>query len=202
MSDGDSVSVWLDGLKMGNGPDIQRLWDRYFQRLVRLAATRLPVNARRALDEEDIALSAFQSFCDRVGRGQFPQLDDREDLWRLLATITTRKVFDSLRHQNRQKRGGGRIVGESALPDRGTTVTTGMAQFLSREPTPEVTVQFAEYCERLLDKLEDPGLKSVALRKLDGQSTGEIASEMGVTTRTVDRKLKLIRAIWEAEIAP
>ncbi len=64
-----------------------------------------------------MALSAFHSFCDRAGRGQFPQLADRDDLWRLLATITTRKVIDTVRHQTRQKRGGGRVLGESALVD-------------------------------------------------------------------------------------
>ena len=91
------------------------LWGRYFQRLVRLAGARLPAHCRRSFDEEDVALSAFQSFCERAGRGQFPQLDDRDDLWRLLATITVRKALDTMRHQTRQKRGGGCVLGESAL---------------------------------------------------------------------------------------
>ncbi len=68
----NSVSRWLEGLRKGNDADVERLWDRYFQRLVRVASGRMPGHARRASDEEDIALSAFHSFCDRVGRGQFP----------------------------------------------------------------------------------------------------------------------------------
>jgi hypothetical protein len=67
------------------------------QRLVALAATRLPRNARRDADEEDVALSAFHSFCDRATRHQFPHLVDRAELWRLLAVITLRSVERKLR---------------------------------------------------------------------------------------------------------
>ncbi len=195
----DSVSRWLDGLREGNDADVQRLWDRYFQRLVHLAGARLPGNARRASDEEDVALSAFNSFCGRVGRGQFPELVDRDDLWRLLVTITTRKVFESVRRETRKKRGGGRVRGDSAFMD-GDAIDQGMAQVLSREPAPEVAAQFAEDYERLINKLEDPALKSVALRKLEGHSSEEIAAELGTSRRTIDRKLTLIRRIWQEEL--
>ncbi|MGO9466040.1 MAG: ECF-type sigma factor [Isosphaeraceae bacterium] len=195
----DSVSRWLDGLREGNDADVQRLWDRYFQRLVHLAGARLPGNARRASDEEDVALSAFNSFCGRVGRGQFPELVDRDDLWRLLVTITTRKVFESVRRETRKKRGGGRVRGDSAFMD-GDAIDEGMAQVLSREPAPEVAAQFAEDYERLINKLEDPALKSVALRKLEGHSSEEIAAELGTSRRTIDRKLTLIRRIWQEEL--
>jgi DNA-directed RNA polymerase specialized sigma24 family protein len=196
----NSVSRWLEGLREGNDADVQRLWDRYFQRLVHLASARLPGGARRVSDEEDVALSAFHSFCDRVGRGQFPQLVDRDDLWRLLVTITTRKVVESVRRQTRKKRGGGRVLGESAFADE-DAIDEGMAQVLSREPAPEVAAEFAEDYERLIGKLEDPALKSVALRKLEGHSSEEIAAEFGTSRRTIDRKLMLIRRIWQEELA-
>ena len=199
MSADNSVSRWLEGVREGNDADVQKLWDRYFQRLVRLASARLPGHVRRMSDEEDLALSAFHSFCDRVGRGQFPQLVDRDDLWRLLVTITTRKVVDWVRHQTRQKRGGGQVVGESAIMT-GEEIDEGMAVLLSREPTPEVAAQFAEDYERLLAKLENPMLKSIALRKLEGHTTDEIAEELGTSRRTVDRKLHLIRLIWQEEL--
>jgi DNA-directed RNA polymerase specialized sigma24 family protein len=201
----DSVSQWLDGLKAGEGADIQRLWDRYFHRLVQLASARLPAHARRVFDEEDIALSAFHSFCDRVGRGQFPELTDRDDLWRLLATITSRKAIHVLRHQNRAKRGGGQVLGESALMGGGGGGTDapgdGIAGFLSREPTPEDAARFADDCAQLFHKLEDDTLKQIAQRRLEGHESAEIARELGVSTRTIDRKLRLIREIWSEESA-
>ena len=198
MPDDDSVSRWLDGLRQGDAADVQRLWDRYIQSLVRVAGARLRGHACRDYDEEDVALSAFHSLCERVGRGQFPQLTDRDDLWRLLVTITARKVISALRHQTRQKRGGGRVVGESAVMGA-DGLDEGMAQFLGREPTPEDAAQFAEEYERLLSRLNDETLRVIALRKLDGHDTESIAAELGISRRSVDRKLNLIRKIWEEE---
>src|SRR5262245_66045538 len=109
---GDSVTRWLDGVKAGDDTDIQRIWDRYYLRLVRLAGARLPAHCRRAFDEEDVALSAFQSFCDRAGRGQFPQLNDRDDLWRLLATITVRRRSAPCRTRLARSPEGGRGWGD------------------------------------------------------------------------------------------
>jgi DNA-directed RNA polymerase specialized sigma24 family protein len=193
--DENSVTLWIDGIRAGDDADIHRLWDRYFERLVRLAGARLPTHSRRSFDEEDVALSAFQSFCSRAGHGQFPQLNGRDELWRLLATITVRKALDTLRHQNRQKRGGGRVLGESALPADGE----GLADVLSREPTPEEVTQFADdYC-RFVASLREPGMRTVALQRLEGQSTREIAQSLNVSTKTIERKLQLIRAIWSQE---
>ncbi len=202
MSQGNSVTKWLDGVKAGDNADIERLWDRYFSRLVRLAGSKLPGHRLRSLDEEDVAISAFHSFCDRAGRGQFPQLDDRDDLWRLLAMLTVRKAGTTIRQQTRKKRGGNALVGESALlGPRGAAGTggEGLAEFLSREPSPEDAARFTDECNHLLGKLDDPTLKAVALGKLEGYTSEEIASKLGVTARTVDRKLTLIRAIWEKQ---
>jgi RNA polymerase sigma factor (sigma-70 family) len=196
VSDDDgSISRWLEGLKAGEAADIERLWDRYFHRLVGLAGTRLMSHARRDYDEEDIALSAFHSFCDRVGRGQFPHLNDRNDLWRLLATITARKAIQRIREQTRQKRGGGQVLGESAIIGQGS-VDEGMAQVLGREPAPEEAAEFNDDLERLLNALGDPKLRTIALRKLEGFTSAEIAIELGISARSVDRKLELIREIW------
>jgi DNA-directed RNA polymerase specialized sigma24 family protein len=197
--DENSVTLWIDGIKAGDDADIHRLWDRYFERLVRLAGARLPTHSRRSFDEEDVALSAFQSFCSRAGQGQFPQLNGRDDLWRLLATITVRKALDTLRHQNRKRRGGGRVLGESALPAGGDAGGEGLADVLSREPTPEEVARFADdYC-RFLARLREAGMRTVALQRLEGQSTREIAQSLNVSTKTIERKLQLIRAIWSQE---
>lgn len=77
------------------------------------------------------------------------------------------------------------------------TSDSGLAEFLRREPTPEAAAQFAEEYERLFAKLNNPTHKSIALSKLDGLSSAEIGAELGVSARTVDRKLQLIRAFWD-----
>lgn len=199
MSLDHSVTVWLDGIKAGDGGDISRLWDRYFKRLVRLAGTRLPAHCRRSFDEEDVALSAFRSFCARAGRGQFPQLDDRDDLWRLLATITMRKALARLRSQSRQKRGGGRVLGESALVADNAPDGARVVEVLACGPGPEEVACFADDYTRFLERLDDPALRTVAMRRLEGWSCEEIARELNVSTKTVDRKLRVIRAVWSRE---
>jgi DNA-directed RNA polymerase specialized sigma24 family protein len=199
MSDDASVSHWLDGLRAGDAADIGRLWDRYFTKLVALARARLPAPTRRDVDEEDVALSAFHSFCERAGRGEFPQVADRNDLWRLLSTITARKVVSTIRHRTRLKRGGGRVVGESAVWQGDDHE---LPQVLGREPDPQDAAILAEECARLFARLENPTLHAIAARRLEGSTSEEIAATLGVSARTVDRKLQLIRALWENEDAP
>ena len=88
--DEGSITRWIGGLKAGDEAAAQQLWERYFARMVGLARDKLRAGRRGDMgsDEEDAALSAFDSFCAGATRGQFPALGDRDDLWRLLALIT------------------------------------------------------------------------------------------------------------------
>jgi DNA-directed RNA polymerase specialized sigma24 family protein len=185
-----SVSHWLDQLKGGDPAAAQPLWERYFQRLVALARTKLQGAPRQLADEEDVALSAFDSFCRAAGQGRFPQLNDRHDLWRLLVSITARKALDQRRYEGRQKRGGAAAEADEAAD---------LAEIVGREPTPAFAAQVAEECQRLLASLGDTELEEVALRKMEGYTTEEIASQLGYVNRTVERKLHLIRSIWSKE---
>jgi hypothetical protein len=94
MPDKGSVSLWIDRLKGGAGEAAQPLWERYFAHLVALARAKLRGAPRQAADEEDVALSAFDSFCRGVEQGRFPRLDDRDDLWQLLMLLTARKAIN------------------------------------------------------------------------------------------------------------
>ena len=61
MASTGSVTTWVEQLRAGNRAAAQQLWERYFSRLVNLARTKLRGLRRRAADEEDVALSAFDS---------------------------------------------------------------------------------------------------------------------------------------------
>jgi DNA-directed RNA polymerase specialized sigma24 family protein len=171
---------------------------------VALARKKLRAARRRAADEEDAALSAFDSFCRGAGRGRFPQLRDRNDLWRLLVVITARKAGDLAQHERRQKRGGGAVRGESALVRLADTSSHrgGLDRLLGREPSPAVVAQLREQYDRLLDRLGNAELRSVALWKLEGYTNAEIAARLGCVEGTVERKLRLIRSIWVAGEMP
>src|SRR5437763_15051989 len=183
-----SVSNWLHALPVGDPEAAQKLWERYFQRLISLARSRLRGAPRRAEDEEDVALSAFDSFCRGAEAGRFPRLADRDDLWRLLVVITARKALHLVRDERRQKRGG-----ETLSPP------TALEQVVGQEPTPEFAAQVADECRRLLDSLGDEGLRSLAVWKMEGYTNDEIADRLGCASRTVERKLRLIRLSWEKE---
>src|SRR5262249_30677609 len=105
MSSPGSVSHLIGELKAGEAIAAQKLWERYFGRLAGLARSKLHGLPCRVADEEDIALSAFDSFCRQATLGRFPQLFDRDNLWRLLVVITKRKAYDLAQQERRQKRG-------------------------------------------------------------------------------------------------
>jgi DNA-directed RNA polymerase specialized sigma24 family protein len=203
MPSSPSVTEWLGRLKAGDGEAAQRLWERYFTQLVRLARQRLPAARRRAADEEDVALSALHSFCRAVARGRFPALNDRRGLWPLLVTITTRKAGKLARRETSRKRGGGLVRGESALtPGREQGSGAAWDEILAQGPSPAFACQLAEECTRLLRRLSDPRLRQVAVWKMDGYSNGEIARMLGCVETTIERKLRLIRSVWSGEEHP
>jgi DNA-directed RNA polymerase specialized sigma24 family protein len=199
-----SVSNWLDLLQAGDAAAAQPLWERYFQRLVRLARRKLQGAGRRVADEEDVALSAFDSFCRNASDGRFPQLGDRDDLWRLLVLLTARKASHLRRDQGRQKRGGNVPQAEPmASPDEvARPGAVPLEEIVGREPNPQFAAEVAEECRRLLAALGDADLEAVALWKMEGYENAEIAAKLGCAPRTIERRLQLIRKHWEKEIPP
>ena len=193
-----SFTHWINLIKGGNPAAIQKLWEAYFPRLVGLARKKLREAPRRAADEEDVALSAFERFCDGAAQGRFPQLTDRDDLWHVLVTITAREALQLMRHERRLKRGGGDARGESAFHEGpgADSDEVGPEQVIGREPTPEFAAQVAEEYERLVARLGDADLRRVAVWKMEGYSNQEIAEQLGCVPRTVERKLSLIRTLW------
>ena len=186
-----SVTCWITQLRAGDQAAADPLWHRYFERLVALARARLLRAPRRAADEEDVALSAFHSFCRAAERGRFSKLDDREDLWRLLVALTTRKAAHLLRDGRRLKRGG--VMCGHADDD------IDLESIATKEPGPDFVAEMAEECRRLLDRLGDDTLRSVVVWKMEGYTNEDVAGKLGCVPRTVERKLRLIREIWEGE---
>ena len=115
----------------------------------------------------------------------------------LLAVITLRKVVAVVRRRSCRKRGGGVVVGESALFELPDSDAEGLHQFLDDAPSPEIAAQVAEDLSRLMEVLGDDTLRAIARMKMEEYGTIEIAARLGVSVRTVDRKLCLIREIWE-----
>jgi len=197
-----SVSAWIANLKAGDALAAQKLWERYSIQLARLADRHLRSTPRRVADEEDIALQAFASLCSGAADRRFPKLLDRDDLWQLLFVITERKAIDLIKSQNRQKRGGGAVRGESVFAEHEEDLAQrGIEQVIDSEPTPAYAALAADECRCLLDQLRDESLRRVALMKLEGFTNKEVAEQLGCVERTVERKLEGIRCIWQEELS-
>jgi DNA-directed RNA polymerase specialized sigma24 family protein len=197
-----SVTLWIDQLKRGDPEAAQKLWQRYFKQLCRLARHKLQGAPRRGADEEDVALSAFNSFCRGIQSERFPRLADRGDLWQLLVVLAERKAIKLFKHEARQKRGGGRVLNAGPRDAHSPVPATALDAFVSPEPTPELAAMVADECRRLLEKLPEPSLRQVALSKMEGYTNEEIAQRLGCVPRTVERKLQVIRSLWAEEAPP
>ena len=200
MSYESPVSIWINELKAGEPQAAQAIFEQYFQRVIGLAQRKLQGTPRRIADEEDVALSAIHSLCRGAARGRFPQLDDRHDLWTILAMIASRKSVDQIQYQNRQKRGSGRVHGESIFVSAAEDRPQGLADFAPSSPPLEGLDDLAGECEHLLEKLGDDSLRELALLKLEGYTNEEIAQKLDCARRTVQRRLKLIQDIWTQEL--
>ena len=188
-----SITHCIHLLREGDSEAVRLIWDRYFPRLVQQARCVLGAAARRAADEEDVALSAMDRFCRAAQDGRYPDLADRDGLWRLLLRITTHRALDLARHEQRQRRGGG---AEREGTAAGEAELQGLSSVAGEEPSPAFAAEMAEACRILLDGLPDADLRALAVAKLEGYGNQEIAGLMGCSVRTVERRLQLIRDIW------
>jgi RNA polymerase sigma factor (sigma-70 family) len=198
-SSGD-ITHWLGLLQAGDRAAVQKLWEGYYRRLVGLARKKLGDLPRRAADEEDVALSAFDSFCRGAEAGRFPQLEDRDDLWQVLVMITARKATDLIAHEGRDKRDWRRL--QEHLAGEGDSSAPLLRMLFSQEPDPAFAVEVADEVERLLSRLPSYELRQIALGKLEGYTNEEIAQRIELAPATVERRLRLIRKHWASAAGP
>jgi RNA polymerase sigma factor (sigma-70 family) len=168
-------------MQAGDDEAARKLFERYFRRLVGLARKKIQGAPRPVADEEDVALSAFKSFWLGATRGRFPRLDDRDNLWRLLFTLTARKAYQ---YRRRPK------------PDARPSDQAVLEQLIAREPTPDIVEQLKEEYEQRLGRLP-PRLRPVAQWKMENYTNAEIAAKLGCALRTVEHGLHVIRKLWQ-----
>lgn len=182
------VSEWLSALKRGEELAAQQLWDSYVGRLLALARRKLQQLPRGAYDEEDVVISAFNSFIAGVQAGRIASVKDRHNLWTLLVVITARKVVARTRYLHRDKR----------IPDP-LQFDGEVAGVIGNEPSPEFAAEVADEYGRLLALLDEEPLRKIAIMKMEGFTNEEIGSALNCAKRTVQRKLERIRRIFEEE---
>lgn len=196
MSKNTNVSHWIDLVKAGDPAAANRIWQHYFDRLVRTVRARLYGQNRAISDEEDIVLSVFNSFYNAAENGRFPDLSDRDDLWRLLLRMSARKVVDKRRRDQRQRRGGS--VKVHSLNQ--TNDNESIVEAIGDEPSPEMVLMMQESVAEVFSRLGVGQLREIAGGKLEGYSNAELAERFGCSERTIERRLHLIREKCQQEL--
>ncbi|MGO9914654.1 MAG: ECF-type sigma factor [Isosphaeraceae bacterium] len=199
-----SITRWLQGLKAGRPDAVEAIWRRYYDRVLAVARLRLRPGPHQAVEDgEDVALSALNGLADAAARGRFERLDDRFDLWQILAAITAKKALERRRWYNRWKRSGRPTSAGRAMPreqprhEPPRDERDLLARAVSKEPAPEFAAILREQIERLLASLPDPTLRQIAEWRMKGATNTEIADRLGRAVRTIERKVEIIRLVWE-----
>jgi RNA polymerase sigma factor (sigma-70 family) len=193
-----SISICLSQFKGGDSTAAQNLWERYYPRLIGLARKKLGATSRRAMDEDDVVQNAFDSFCRRARAGAFPNLNDRDSLWALLAMITARKAGNQRLHEHRAKRGGHRLTNQSSSD--GNAADGEPFEVVSAEPSPAEATLFVTQLERFMNSLPDASDRLILLWKLEERTNPEIAKYLDCSLSTVEAKLRNIRKRLRGEI--
>jgi hypothetical protein len=196
---GGSVTHAVQRFRDGDSHAFNKLWRTYFDRLAALAGRRFSF----AQDGEDAALTAFQSFHRRARLGEFPKLDDSNDVWVVLKMLLWQKVSDIRRRDRARKRGGDRrTINESELMN----LQGGGGGFdaLASDSSPNDQMETDELMNLLKSKITDPKtikileLKEQAVSDGDELTNEEIARRLDIGVASVYRKLKHAKEIWES----
>jgi len=189
----------IQRVRTGDEAAAQELWNRYSEQIVEVARRSLKNSSRRVQDEEDVAIIAFKSLLAGMTAGRFPELDHREQLWRLLVVITTRKAAEVIVKDHRQKRGGGDVRGDSAVMsiENESGDLGGFEQLESKKVPPDIATVMADQAKQLLASLPDETAQQIAALKIEGFTHQEIADRLYINTRTVERRLKQVRELWQ-----
>jgi RNA polymerase sigma-70 factor (ECF subfamily) len=175
----------------GDEDAARQLFDAYVARLVPLARRRISQRLASRVDPEDIVQSVFRTFFARLKDDKF-EINDQDDLFRLLMRITVHKTLRQIAHHKAAKRDPSQELAQ------GESAQEQLLQLLTMEPSPEATVTFLDQLEHFMAQLQNTDREILTLR-LQGFSTEEIAQKLGSYDRKIRRVLERIRDVAEHE---
>jgi len=188
-----SVSRMIGDLRDGSEAAAEALWSHYWSRLRAVSKRELGGLRSRMVDDEDIAITAFHSFVRRVRMGEYPDVANRDEAWRLLVVIAVRKALNCIRDENRLRRNPRNHPAASGGPAVDSDAIDAALQ-------PDVAVMIADSVDHLLEVLGDDELREIAIAKLAGYTNQEIAAALRRSVATIERRLNLIRVRWQQDI--
>ena len=193
-ADDEPITEWLNQLPDGDSLAQRKIWERCANRIAREAKKHLAGVSRRDSDEEDVAIKVLNSLFQRLADGRQKPLESRTELWNLLLRMTRNKSAEEARRKLAQKRGAGRVRGESALgAGADETGNRGIDRVSGKTPDPQRAFDEAQQLTQMLNSLKDSQARRIALLRMANHSDQEIADILGCGKRTVQRRLEEIR---------
>ena len=162
-----SITQFFVQIRDGDGEAAEHLWQHFAPRMLGLARKTLAGRTQRVADVEDAVQSGFLGFWQQATAGRLDDVN-RDSLWNLLATITVRKALKQVERQRAQKRGGGRVHGESSVAGLDGEPFR-LDEAFGKVPGDD----FDLVCEELLLQLDET-LRAVAVLKLMQHTNPEI----------------------------
>jgi len=167
----DDISVLLQRVKEGRDDEATAgLWEKYFDKLVHVARRNIASLPKRAADEEDVALSAINSFFRAAEAGRLSNLQNRDELWKMLVTMVIRKANRQKDKAFAKKRGGGDVRGESIFMRPCDEASPGLAGM----PDEELVTDLMSQCREMIGLLDDPLMREIAVMMMDA---GQVSCE-------------------------
>jgi RNA polymerase sigma-70 factor (ECF subfamily) len=185
------VKMLLSRWRMGDEDAARQLFAMYVDRLVGLARQRIGQRLATRIDPEDVVQSVFRTFFDRARDGQF-EIQEDEDLCKLLARITVHKTFRQIAFHKAAKRDLYMETGH------GDEAQKQLQALLDRGPTPEMANQFVDQLEHFLRRLRPEDRQIIELR-MQGYKDVEIARQLGISDRKIRRLMERIRGLAEQD---
>jgi RNA polymerase sigma factor (sigma-70 family) len=184
----DSMADAVDRLPTKDEAAAAQIFDRYANKLIAVAYQRLDQRLRQRVDPEDVVQSVFRTFFRRGAEGEFSSVDDAQDLWKLLVTLTRRRCAGVAREEGSQKRDYRRELADEFD-----------MQLLAQDPAPEDGDALLAVLEEVLSELGELELKIVELR-LAKYTLPEISKQAGCSETKVSRVLRWLKENLNREL--
>lgn len=181
------LALW----KAGDQKAAQDLFERYVDRLVKLARNRLDQRLARRVDAEDIVQSVFRTFFHRAKEDRF-DFKDNDDVSKLLVRITVHKTLRQIAFHRRGKRDAKQEIGANREGDE------LLLDQLNREPSPDEAAALVDEMDFFLSKLQ-PEERTILEMRMEGFNNQEISEKLGISDRKIRRLLERLRGLAKRE---
>lgn len=183
MSDDAPFTNFIQRIRAGDdraAEELVRQYEPLIRREVRLRIEDERLN--RAFDSMDVCQSVLASFFVRAATGEY-DLDEPQNLIRLLVTMARNKLASKARLEHRQRRDSRRVTG---------TELDAMDELTDGQPSPSEVLSRREQLARVRESLTDEEREIADLRG-QGLSWEQVAEHLGGNGNT--RRMQLSRGI-------